>query len=82
MTPMIIGFVWLHVYFSGTKVFKVAGITNLQVSLVGFQKFFWFWVTGIILEGWDVKIDRAHSFVIISSKEILYLGFLIRLFAT
>ena len=31
-------------------------ILNLQVSLVRFQKFFLFWVGGIILEEWEVKL--------------------------
>ena len=39
------------------------GYTELfQVSLIGFQKFFFFWVAGIILEGWKVELERVHSF--------------------
>ena len=32
-----------------------------QVSLIGFQKFFLFWVAGMILEAWDVESESAHS---------------------
>ena len=31
-------------------------ILNLHVSLVGFSKFFLFWVGGIILEGWEAEL--------------------------
>ena len=40
---------------------KVAIIPNLKVSL-GFQKFFLFWVAGMIWEVWDVELEQAHSF--------------------
>ena len=42
---------------------KVTIIPNLKVSLVGFQKFFLFWVAGVILEAWDVKLESANSFM-------------------
>ena len=32
-----------------------------QVSLIGFQKLFLFWVAGMILEAWDVELESAHS---------------------
>ena len=32
-----------------------------QVSLIGFQKLFSFWVAGVILEAWDVELESAHS---------------------
>ena len=38
-------------------------IELFQDSLSGFQKFFLFWVAGIILEAWDVELERAHSFM-------------------
>ena len=31
-------------------------IPNLHVSLMGFWKFFLFWVGGIILEGWEAEL--------------------------
>ena len=34
----------------------IAIIPNLHVSLVGFKKFFLFWVVGIILEGWEAEL--------------------------
>ena len=34
-------------------------IPNLHVSLMGFWKFFLFWVGGIILEGWKVELATA-----------------------
>ena len=40
---------------------KVAIIPNLQVSLMGFWKFF-LWVAGIFLEGWEAAL--ATGFVI------------------
>ena len=33
-----------------------------QVSLIGFQKFFLFWVAGMILNVWDVELEPAISF--------------------
>jgi len=42
-----------------------------QVSLIGFQKFFLFWVAGIILEAWDVELERAHSFMYYAPEETL-----------
>ena len=38
---------------------KVAIILNLQVSLVGFQKFFLFRVPCPILDGWKPSIEMA-----------------------
>ena len=35
-------------------------IPNLHVSLGEFQKFFLFWVAGIILVAWDVELESAH----------------------
>ena len=32
-----------------------------QVSLIVFQKFFLFWVAGLILEAWNVELESAHS---------------------
>ena len=37
-------------------------IELFQVSLIGFQKFFLFWVARMILEGWKVELERVHSF--------------------
>ena len=34
-----------------------------QVSLIGFQKFFFFWVAGMILEAWDVEMESVNSFM-------------------
>ena len=47
-----------------------------QVSLIGFRKFFLFWVAGIILEAWDMELESAHFFVVISSEKnsVLSLG--------
>ena len=39
-------------------------IPNLSVSLVGFQKFFLFWVAGTILEGWTAELETA-SFIFV-----------------
>ena len=36
---------------------------NFQVSLVVFQKFFLFWVAGMILEAWDVELESVNSFM-------------------
>ena len=41
----------------------VGAIPNLQVSLVGFQKVFFYF--GIVLEAWDGELEQAHSFVIV-----------------
>ena len=38
-------------------------IPNITVSLVGFQKFFLFWIAGTILKSWKAELDRAHSFM-------------------
>ena len=38
---------------------KFAIVPNLQVSLMGFQKIFLFWVPGIILEGWEPSIGMV-----------------------
>ena len=32
-------------------------IRLFQVSLMGFQKFFLFWVAGIILKGWEAELE-------------------------
>ena len=37
-------------------------IELFQVSLVRSQKFLLIWVARIILEVWDVELERAHSF--------------------
>ena len=37
-------------------------IELFQVSLIGFQKFFLFWVAGMILKAWDVELEPAISF--------------------
>ena len=37
-------------------------IELFQVSLIGFQKFFLFWVAGMILKAWDVELDPTISF--------------------
>ena len=42
------------------KFFLLIGL--FQVSLVGFQQFFLFWVAGIILKAWDVELEPAISF--------------------
>ena len=34
-------------------------IRLFPVSLVGFQKFFLFWVAGIILKGWEAELETA-----------------------
>ena len=34
-------------------------IELFQVSLIGFQKFFLFWVGGMILKAWDVELGPA-----------------------
>ena len=48
-----------------------------QVSLIGFQKFFLFWVAGIILEAWDEELESAHFFAVIPSEKnsVLYLQY-------
>ena len=33
-----------------------------STSLIGFQKFFLFWVAGMILNVWDVELEPAISF--------------------
>ena len=38
-------------------------IELFQVSLIGFQKFFLFWVAGMILEAWDVELESVTSFM-------------------
>ena len=38
-------------------------IELFQVSLIGFQKFFMFWVAGMILDAWDVELESANSFM-------------------
>ena len=35
-------------------------IELFQVSLIGFQKFFLLFVDGMILEAWDVELERAY----------------------
>ena len=37
-------------------------IELFQVSLIGFQKFFLFWVAGMILKAWDVELEPVISF--------------------
>ena len=39
-------------------------IELFQVFLIGFQKFFLFWVAGMILKAWDVELELAFSFAI------------------
>ena len=39
---------------------KITIIPNL--SLIGLQNFFLFWLAGMILEVWYVKLERVHSF--------------------
>ena len=34
-------------------------IRLFPVSLVGFQKFFLFWVAGIILKGWEAELETG-----------------------
>ena len=46
---------------------KVDIIPDLQVSPVGFQNCFLFWVTWMILEACGVEFERAHSFAIVPS---------------
>ena len=40
-----------------------------QVSLIGFQEFFLFWVAGIILKAWDVELESAHFFAVMPSEK-------------
>ena len=41
------------------QIANFAIIPNLHVSLIGFQKFFLFWIGGIILEGWEAELATA-----------------------
>ena len=55
---------------------KVAAIPNLQLFIVGFQKFLFFWA-GMTFEAWNVVIEWAISFHIIPyEKKIVYLLFI------
>ena len=45
----------------------VSIIPDPEISLVGFQVFFLFWVPMTILEAWNVELEWAHSFVIMPS---------------
>ena len=36
-------------------------IELFQVSLIGFQKFFLFWIAGMILKAWDIELEQAIS---------------------
>ena len=54
---------WNAPFVSATRVDNFLLIELFQVSLVGFQKFFLFWVAGMILEAWDVELESANSFV-------------------
>ena len=43
-------------------------IRVFSVSLVGFQKFLLVCVAGMILEAWDIELERARSFAIMPSE--------------
>ena len=38
-------------------------IELLQVSIIEFQRFFLFWVAGIIVEARDIELERTYSFM-------------------
>ena len=40
-----------------------------QVSFIGFQKFFLFWVAGILLDAWAMELESAHFFVVMPSEK-------------
>ena len=46
--------------------------TLFQVTLIGFQKFFMFWIALIILEVWNVELESAHFFDV-TIPEYLYI---------
>ena len=39
-------------------------LNYFEFPLIGFQKFFLFWVAGIILEAWDLELESAHFFAV------------------
>ena len=47
-------------------------IELFQVSLIVFQKFFPFWVAGLIFEALDIKLEAAISFGIQPSEKTLW----------
>ena len=46
-------------------------IELFQVSLTGFQKFFLFYIAGMILKAWEVELEPAISFGIWTSEKTL-----------
>ena len=50
---------WSAPLVSVTRMDNFILIELFPVSLMGYQKFFLFWVAGIILKGWEAELETA-----------------------